>query len=109
MPDALASFPSQSVGNVFLSAVDLAAALAPVPWLHPAAQLVGRIVLLCQNVPKNKYGNRFLNDPYIDVFLYRHAARQLGRRCQGLLLDIEAKSGRADPDRIQLIQSQLKE
>ena len=70
MPDALASFPSQSVGSVFLSAVDLAAALAPVPWLHPAAQLVGRIVLLCQNVPKNKYGNRFLNDLYTLMCFY---------------------------------------
>lgn len=54
MPD-VAAFPTEAIGNILLSAADLAAALAPVPWLHPAVQLVGQIVLLCQNVPKNKY------------------------------------------------------
>ena len=42
------------IGDIALNGAELAASLAPVPWLKPAVGLVKNIVELVENVPKNK-------------------------------------------------------
>jgi hypothetical protein len=44
------------------SAAGLAIAFAPVPWLAPAAAVLGGILQMCENVATNRYvfGTRFI-------------------------------------------------
>lgn len=74
------------------TAAQITAQFAPIPGLYPAAELLGSIIQLCQNVLRNRLdlsASRPSARPLIYCSTCRSSARQLADRCHTLLLSVQ--------------------